>query len=151
MRAYQPRAAMIDQINEIVRDQAVIQRHEHGANLRHRVKRFKLRVCVRREISDAIALPNSEPLQGGRPTIDTIKELSISHAQFAIHQSFAPGVELASAARKFQRGQRRFHCCFVELAYDRNAARQYQRPTGATRLCAINGTIFRGTSMAALM
>ena len=113
MRADDPRAAMIDQISEIVRGQTVIQGHQHRANLRHRVKGLKLSVRVRRQISDAIALPNSEALQARGPTIDTIKELRISQAQFAIHHSFALGVELAGAAREFQRGQRRFHLRLV--------------------------------------
>ena len=41
------RTTMVDEINEVVRGQAIIQRHKHSADLRHRIKRFELRVSVR--------------------------------------------------------------------------------------------------------
>ena len=57
VRAHDPRAAVVDDVREVVGDQAVVDRHEHRADLRHGVERLELRVGVRRDVRDAIALP----------------------------------------------------------------------------------------------
>ncbi len=61
--AHHLRAAVLNQVTEVVRDQPEIDRHEHRADLRHGVERLELRVRVRRDVGDAIALPDAKPLQ----------------------------------------------------------------------------------------
>ena len=62
MRADNLRSAVIDEIDKVVRRKSIINRHEDGANLRDRIKRFQLSMRVRRNVSDAIALHHVEAL-----------------------------------------------------------------------------------------
>ena len=54
--------AVGDQIAEIVGGQAEVDWHQHRADLRHRVEGLELRVRVGCDISDAIALLDTETL-----------------------------------------------------------------------------------------
>src|SRR5438132_13526045 len=98
---------MIDQINEIIRCQAIVDWHQHGADLRHRIKRFELRMSVRRDVSHAIVLAHAEFLQSRPPTIATIEELRVSQPQIASNAGFAFSTSLARATREAERRQRR--------------------------------------------
>ena len=109
MSANDFRAAVIDEVNEVVRCQAVINRHEHGADLGHGIKRFELAVSIWRDISGAIAFRDAECLQNRRPTIAAIEKLFVSQPQIAVDNGFAGAVQLARAARKFDWGERSLH------------------------------------------
>src|ERR1041384_3600943 len=111
MRADDLRAAVINQISKVVRSQSEINGDQHGANLRHRIKRFELRVRIRRDVSHAISLPDTELQQTRGPAIAAIQKLLVRQPQSAINHRFAIAVELASAASKVQRSKRRFHGC----------------------------------------
>src|SRR5206468_5435443 len=60
VRADDARAAMVDDVGEIVGRQAEVDRHEHGPDLRNRVERLQLRVRVGRDVDDPVALPDAE-------------------------------------------------------------------------------------------
>src|ERR1041385_6482380 len=116
MRADDLRAAVINQISEVVRGQTIIDRHQHGANLRHCIKRFELRVSIRRDVSHAISLPNAEFQQTRRPAITAMQKLLVRESELAIDDGFAPAVELARAASKVQWSKRRFHGCGTDFS-----------------------------------
>ncbi len=61
--AHHLRAAVLNQVAEVVGDQPEVDRHEHGADLRNGVERLELRVRVGRDVGDAIALLDAEALQ----------------------------------------------------------------------------------------
>ena len=109
VRAHHARAAVVDDVGEVVGGQAVVDRHDDRADLRHGIEGFELRVRVRRDVGHAIALAHAEPLQRRRPAVTALEELLVGQPQRAIHDRLAVGVELARAAREFQRRQRRFH------------------------------------------
>ena len=85
------RAAVVDDVVEIVGDQAIVDRHQHRADLRHGVVRFQLRVRVRRDVGDAVALPHAQRLQRRRPAVAAIEELLIGEPQFAVDDGLAVG------------------------------------------------------------
>ena len=78
MRADHLRAAMIDNVFEIFRQQTVVDRHKHRAHLGHGVVSFKMGMRVRRNIGNAVALADAHPLQGGRPPIAAFEELRVT-------------------------------------------------------------------------
>ena len=93
------RAAVIDEVNEIVRGQAIVNRHQHRADLRHGIERFELRVGVRRDIGDAVARANPKLLQGRRPTIAPIEKLRVGPAR-------SPSITAVVPDRLCARGER---------------------------------------------
>ena len=58
--AHHLRAAVLNQVAEVVGDEPEVERHQHRADLRHRVERLELRVGVRRDVGDAIALLDAQ-------------------------------------------------------------------------------------------
>jgi hypothetical protein len=46
---------VLDEVLELFRGEPEIDRHEHGANLRHRVERGELLMRVRRDVSHTVA------------------------------------------------------------------------------------------------
>ena len=56
-------ATMIDDVREILWFQSEINRNQHSTNLRYRIVRFQVRVGIRCDIGNAIALRHSECLQ----------------------------------------------------------------------------------------
>ena len=103
VHADNPGAAVVDQIGKIIRDQAVIERDEDGADLRHGVERFQLGMSVGRDVSDAVALLHTKRLQSRRPTIATVEKFLVVQPPIAIHDGIAFGIELARAPREFER------------------------------------------------
>ena len=102
-------AAVVDDVGEVVGDEAVVDRHEHRAELRHGVERFELRVGVGRDVGDAIALAHAQALQRRGPAVAAVEELRVGEAQIAVDDGLAASVELAGAAHELQRGQWGFH------------------------------------------
>src|SRR5437588_7385658 len=111
------RAAVIDEINEIVRGQAKIQWHQHRAQLRHGVERLQLRMSIGREIGNAIARANAEPLQNRRPPIAPIEELGVAPARLTIDDGDAFGIKFARPAGEFEWRERRFHWSRSDSGY----------------------------------
>ena len=60
--AHDGRAAVLDEIAELVGHQTIVDRHEHCPDLRYRVERCELRVSVRRDVGYAVALTDPERL-----------------------------------------------------------------------------------------
>jgi hypothetical protein len=63
--AHHTGAAVVDDVREVVRRQAIVDGNQHRTDLRNRVKRLELRVRVRRDVDDAVTLLDAERLQGG--------------------------------------------------------------------------------------
>ena len=92
VHADNPRARVADDVCEIVSRQPVVDGHEHGPDLRDGVERFELRVCIRRNIRDAVALFDSEPLQRRRPAVHAVEELLVSQAELTVDDGFTIAV-----------------------------------------------------------
>ena len=109
VRADDLRAAMVDDVVEIVGQQAIVDRHQHRADLRHGVVGFEMRVRIGGDVGDAIALPDAHRLQGRRPAVAALEELRVGQSQVAIDDGLAVGIEPTGASREFHRRQRDFH------------------------------------------
>src|SRR5260221_10956886 len=64
-----------------------------------------MRVRVRGDVGDAIALPDTHRLQDRRPVITALEELSVRQPQFAVDDGFPVGVKPARATRKLHRSE----------------------------------------------
>ena len=64
---------------------------------------------IGRDCRDPIALADAELRQRRAPKVAALRELRISESQIAVYHRLAPAIQLARAARKFQRRQRSFH------------------------------------------
>ena len=62
MRADDLRAAMVDDVLKVAGQQAIVDRHQHRADLRHGVVGFEVRMRIRGDVGDAIALPDTHRL-----------------------------------------------------------------------------------------
>ena len=58
--AHDLRAAVPEQVAEIILRQPEVQRHEHRPQLRHGVERLELCVCIGRDVGHAVALPHAQ-------------------------------------------------------------------------------------------
>jgi hypothetical protein len=56
-------AAVIDDVCELIGDQSIVDRHQHRADLGHRVVRLQVCVRVGRDVGDPVSLPDAELLQ----------------------------------------------------------------------------------------
>jgi hypothetical protein len=54
---------VLDEVREVRGGQAVVDGHDHGADLRHGIERLELGVRVGRDVGDAVSRPDAEPLQ----------------------------------------------------------------------------------------
>ncbi len=109
MRADRDRAAVIDDVFEVVGGEPEIDRHQHRADLRHGVERFEVPVRVGRDVGDAIAAPDAKPLQRARPSVAAGQEAFVGQAQRAIHNRFTLRVQLARPPGEIEGSQRSFH------------------------------------------
>src|SRR5262249_45405394 len=97
------------QVTKVVCDQPEIDWHQDRTDLRHRVEGLQLRVRVRRDVSDAIALRDAKLLKRAGPSVASIEKLAIRPALIAVDDAFAVGVELSRAPHELQRSERDFH------------------------------------------
>ncbi len=109
VRAHDARAAVVDDVGEVVGVEPVVDRDEHGTELRDRIERFELRVGVRCDVGDPVALADPKPLQRRRPFVGACSELLVGQPQVAVDHGFAVGVEVASAAHEVERRERGAH------------------------------------------
>src|SRR5207253_3608405 len=89
MGANDSRAAVVDQVFKVIRDQPVIDWHQHCADLRNGIVCLEMSVRIRRDVRDAIAFSDSHRLQYRRPAIATLEELAIREPQLSVDHSFA--------------------------------------------------------------
>ncbi len=101
---------MVDDVLEVVRQQAVVDRHQHRADLRHRVVGFQVRVRVGGDVGDPVAVSDAERLQRRRPAVAPLEELAVGEPHLAVDDGLAVGVQPARTPGEFHRGQRDFHC-----------------------------------------
>jgi hypothetical protein len=109
MGAHDLGAAVVDDVREVGRREPEIDRHEHGAGLRHGVEGLELRMRVRGDVRHPIALPHAESLQPARPAIATREELLVGEPKGAVHDPFPVRVQAAGAASELDRCERGFH------------------------------------------
>ena len=102
-------AGMRGDVDEVVRGEAVVDGDQHRTDLRHGIEGFELLVHVRRDVGDAVTLPNPHRLQRGRPAVAAVEELLVSEAEVAVDHAFAIAVKLSRPPRELQRCERRFH------------------------------------------
>src|SRR5208283_2853152 len=100
---------VVRQVVEVLGREPVIHRYDDGAPLRDRVELLEMLVRVGRDGGDAIALADPELRERGGPPIAALAELGIRQANVAVYDCFAPGMQLARAAREVQGRQRRLH------------------------------------------
>ena len=116
MRADDGRAAVGDQVAEIVRDQPIVERHQHGANLRDGIERLELRVRIRRDVGDPIPGLDAGLLQPRRPSIAPLAELGVGERVRAVEDGRAIAIQPAAATEELQGRQRCFHRCHPLIA-----------------------------------
>ena len=102
-------ARMRRDVDEVLGRQPEIDRHQHGADLGNGVKGFELLVRVGRDVGNPVALLDSHFLKRGGPLVAAVEELRVCEAEVAVNDSLSTPVQLSSAARKLERGQRSFH------------------------------------------
>ena len=107
--AHHAGSAVVDDVSEIFRSQADIDRHKNSANLRHRIIRFQVRMIVRRDVCDAVSLTYSKRRERGRPAIAAVEKLRIRQTEAATDNRFPAGVESPRTAGKLKRCERYFH------------------------------------------
>src|SRR5438046_1118733 len=107
--AEDPRAAMINEIDELFGRQPEIDWHQHRADLRHRVKRLELRVRVGRDVRDPVALTDAQRLERGRPAIATLEELGVGPAFMAVDERLPVRVQPSRAPHEVEWRQRHIH------------------------------------------
>jgi hypothetical protein len=95
---------MVDDVGELLGTQAVVDRNQYRTDLRNRVKGFELRMRVRRNIGDTIALLDAQPLQRRGPTIAAREEFLVSKTLAAVHHRFAAAVQRTGPSRELERG-----------------------------------------------
>ena len=123
---------VVDHVDEVFRGEPVVHRHEHRAELRHRVERLELRVRVRRDRGDPVALADAERLQGARPAVAAVEELLVGEPEVAVDDGLARAVQAAGAAGELKRGQRRFHGTHpASRAWSLNSGARPSSRTGA--------------------
>ena len=109
MRADHLRAAVPDDVGDLVRGEPEVDGNEHRPDLRHGVERLELRVRVRRDVGHAVAPGHAEPLEGGRPAVAAREELRVGEPGRAVHDRLAIRIQGAGAAQELQRGEGRLH------------------------------------------
>ena len=107
--AHDAGAAVLEEVSEVVGREAIVEWHEHRADLRHRVERFELCLSVGRDVGDAIALTHTQRLQRGRPAIHAIEEARVRRPALAIDDRFPIAIKAPGAARELERRQGRLH------------------------------------------
>jgi hypothetical protein len=107
-RADDRRAAVRDDVREVVSGQPVVDGDEDRSDLRHSVERLELGMRVRRDVSDAVAGLHAQLLKGERPSIAAIEELPVREALRSIDHGLAVRKEYPSAAHELEWRERRF-------------------------------------------
>ena len=145
MRANDLRAAVAEDVGEVIGGEAEIDRHGHRADLRHGVVAFEMCVCVRRDECHAIAGLYTKRLQACRPFIATLKKLRVGQPRVSIDDGFTLRIEAAGTAGEIEGSERCFHDEGVE---DREMRRRLTREK-ASRL--LKERAFAGSGRAGML
>ena len=86
-------AAVLQDVLDVVGRQAVVDRDEHGPDLRNRVERLEMGVRVVRERRDAVARTDAEAPQERREAVATLEELAVGEAPGTVDDGLAVGME----------------------------------------------------------
>src|SRR5262245_7280365 len=100
---------MVEDVLEVGPDEPEVDRHEHCPDLRHGVERLEMSVRVRRDVRDAIATPDAEPLERARPSVAASEEALVGQPKGAINDGFALRMQLTRAPREIDGGERNYH------------------------------------------
>ena len=109
MRAQDLAAAVVREVDEVVRDQPVVHRHDDRAQLRHRVILLEVLMRVGCQRCYAVALLHAQLRQCRRPSVATLAERFVRQSQITIDHGFARSMELACATQEIERGEWCFH------------------------------------------
>jgi hypothetical protein len=93
---------VVHDVDEVLRRQPVVDRHQDGPDLRHGVEGFQLRVRVRRDRGHAVRLRHAQPLQRRGPAVAAIEELPVRQAKLAVDDRLAVSVQPARPAGEVQ-------------------------------------------------
>jgi len=102
-------AAVLEDVLDFLRMQTEVDRHEHGADLRHGVVGRELGAGVQGDIGDTVALPDPQPLQRDRPAVAPGEELLVVQTGRAVNDAVALRIERPGATLELERGERRLH------------------------------------------
>src|SRR5581483_8041357 len=91
------------------RGEAVVERHEDGADLGDAVVALEEEVGVRAEDADAVALADAEREKGVGELVHARLEVAVGVAAGAVDDGGLVGVELGSAAEEVGDEERHFH------------------------------------------
>ena len=103
------RAAVRRHVDEIIGRQPVIDRHDDRSKLRYRIELLEMLMRVGCDCRDPVAFADPQLRERGAPTVTPLAELGVREVNIAVDHSLAPAMQLACAAREFERCQRRFH------------------------------------------
>jgi len=69
---------VVDHVGPVGGQEAVVERHHHGADLWYAVEPLEVRVRVGSDVRDAVAGRDAEALQGARPAIAPVEKLGVA-------------------------------------------------------------------------
>src|SRR5262249_29480894 len=95
---------VVDNVLKIVREQSIIDWHQHRADLGNCVVRLQVGVRVRCDIGNSIPLLASERLERRRPPVAAVDKLRVCQTQIPIHYSFTIPVEPARTPSEIHGG-----------------------------------------------
>jgi hypothetical protein len=95
-------------VDEIIRRQPVIDRHDDRPELRYGVELLELLMRVGCDCRNPVAFGDAQLRERGAPAVTPLAELGIREANIAVDHGLAPAMQFACAAREFERCQRRF-------------------------------------------
>ena len=104
-------AGVVHDVDEVLAGQPVVDRHQHGADLRHGVEGLQLRVRVRRDRGHPVALRHAQALQCGGPPVAALEELLVVQPEVTVDDRLPVTVQPAGTAGEIQGRQWRFHAC----------------------------------------
>ena len=103
------RTAVFQNVGKVGGVQSVIDRYHDRTDLRNCIKRFQVRMRIRRNTGDSITRLDPEFLQGRRPPVTPFEEFSIGQPECPVNNPYAIGVKSASATGKIERRKRCLH------------------------------------------
>src|SRR3989440_9076912 len=140
-------SGMVDDVSKVVSRESIVDRHEDRAYLRHGVERFQLLMDVGRDVGDAIARGDAQPLEHGRPPVATLEELLVGQPQVAVDDRLALRMQSSSPSHELEWRERRLHRAFLLRlpgfapsldrleSYSKNAYPNGQKPNRAKARC----------------
>ena len=104
---------MVDDVGEVVGRQPVVDRHQHGTDLGHGVKRLQLLVDIGRDVGHPVTLANAHRLERCRPPVAAVEKLLVGEPDAPLDHGFPLRVQSPRPAHEIERRQRRVHNCVL--------------------------------------